>query len=104
MRADAHELVHWAQRANCGPVFDCNVASECGGIGHDHMVPDCAIVCDVGIGHDQRMTSDTRQATAFHSAAIDGHELANFVVVSNFELCRFTCITQVLGRHTDRGE
>ena len=47
--ADAAELVHGTEGADCGVVFDDDVAGECGGVGEDAAVADLRVVANVGV-------------------------------------------------------
>src|SRR6266478_84228 len=104
MRADTHEMVHRTKRADAGPVFNGNVPAERGGVGHDDMASNLAIMSDVSVGHDQVMVADLREPAAFYRAAIDGNELANLVVIADFQARRFARVRDVLRRQADRRE
>ena len=43
-------------------------------------------------------------SATFYRAAIDGDELANLVVIANFEAGRFAGVGQILRRHPDRAK
>ena len=101
VRADAHEVVHRAQRADRGPILDDDMAAQGGGVGHDYMIADGAIVSDVGVGHEEIVTADAGEASAFDGAAIDGDELANEVVVADFEARGFAVVADILRREAD---
>src|SRR6266404_8456961 len=81
MRADAHEMVHRTQRADAGPVFDGDMSTERGGVGHDNVAADLAIVSDVSVGHNQVVAPNLGETAPLHRTSIDGDELANLVVV-----------------------
>src|ERR1700752_2787003 len=101
MRTDAHELVHRAQRAHHGPFFDGHVSGQ-GRAVHQHgVISDHAIMPDVRVGHDEQMTAPSGYAAAFDGSAIDGNVLANFVVVTNFELRGLAFVSDVLWGHTN---
>src|SRR5438105_1560970 len=59
---------------------------------------------DVGIGHDQVVIAYAGKRAALRRAAIDGDELADGVVIANFEARRFPRIAQILWREADRGK
>ncbi len=96
--------MHRAKRADHGPIFDCNVAAERGSVSENDVVADATIVGDVGVGHDQGVAAHAGEAAAFYRAAIDGDELANFVVVADLQAGGFSRVSQVLRRHTEGGE
>ena len=101
---DANEVMHRTQRAHHRPLPDRDVTSQGRGVGQNHVIADVAIVRDVGVGHDQRVAADPSQPAAFDGAAIDGDELADFVVIADFEARGLAGVGQVLRRHSDRAE
>ena len=93
---DANKMVHRTKRAHRRPFFDDDMASKSCGVGEDDVVADDAIMCDVGVGHDQRVIADAGQASALCSAAIDGDKFADGVVVADLKARRFTFVAEVL--------
>jgi len=77
------------------------MATEGGGIGQDHAIADNTIVGNVGIRHDQVVIAHPCHATTFHRSAIDGDELANLVVIANFQLSGLAGVSDVLRRQSD---
>ena len=104
VRSDANEVMDRAQRAHHRPLSDRDVASQGRGVGQNHVVADVAIVRDVGVSHHQGVAAHAGQSAALDGAAVDGDELANLVVVADFEPGRFAGVGQVLRRHADRAE
>src|SRR5579863_4023192 len=47
------------------------------------------------------MAADSRYAAAFDGSAIDGHVLANFVVIANIEPRGLALVGDILRRHAD---
>ena len=90
--ADADEMMDRAERAYLGPVTDYDVTTEGCGIGQQDVITDEAIVRDVSVSHDEGVIADTREATAFYGATVDGYELADFIVITNFQARRFASI------------
>src|SRR5438552_46834 len=82
VRSDAHELMHGAQSAHYSPLFDRHVTAQSGPIDQHGMIGHRAVVANVGVSHEQNMTAYARDAATFDRAAIDGHELTNFVVLA----------------------
>src|SRR5262249_24044502 len=101
MRADAHKMMNWTERANVGPVFDGDVSAERGCVSHDDVTADLAIVRDVCIGHDQVAVANSCAASAFERAAIDGDVLPNLVAVADFQTRGLACVGQILRSHAD---
>src|SRR5437899_10173691 len=97
-------MMHGTERANHGPFFDDDMAAQSCSIGQDDVIADYAVMSNVGVGHDQGMAPNARQPSALGSAAIDGHELADNVVVTNLQTGGFGFVTQVLRRHPDGRE
>src|ERR1700687_3721880 len=94
----------WAKRSHHRPFSDRDVPPQGCGIGQDDVVADDAIVCNMRIGHDQRVTAYAGHSAALDRTPVDGDKLANFVVVSDLETCWFTGVGEVLWRHADRRE
>src|SRR5579862_6343285 len=80
------------------------VAREPGGRREDHMVADDAVVRDVRVRHHQRVTANLGDHPAAFGAAVDGGELANHIIVANFDDRRFALEFQVLRLRAYRGE
>jgi hypothetical protein len=102
--ADAHEVVHRAQRTNRGPILDDDVAAQGRGVGHDYVVADRAVVSDMGVSHDEVVAADASEASALDGTAIDGDELANDVVVANFEPRGLAVVADILRSKADGGK
>lgn len=100
--ADMHEMMHGTKRADNGVILDDNMTAEGRGVCHDYIIPDLAIMRDVGISHDQVMAANTSYAAAFYRSAVDGDKFANGVVISDLETCGFAGVSYVLWRETDR--
>ena len=68
------------------------------------IVADDAIVRDVGVGHHQHVIADDRAHPANLGAAMNRRELADGVVVANFESRRLAVKFQIRRRATNCGE
>ena len=68
------------------------------------VILDHAIVTDVGVGHDEQVAANFGEASALRRAAINGHKLADFVVIADLEAGWFAFVSDVLRRHTDGAE
>ena len=101
MRADAHELMHRAERSHHRPLFDRHVAAQGGAIHQHGVIADHAIVPDVRVRHDQQVAAHLGQSAALHRAAIDRHVLANLVVIADLEARRLAFVGDILRRHAD---
>ena len=96
--------MHRAQRPYHRPLFDRHVPAQRRAI-HEHgMILNHAIVPDVRVGHDQQMAADLSQASALHRAAIDGHTLADFVVIADLQPRRLALVGDILRRHANGAE
>ena len=98
------ELMHADLALANRVIFDHAVASQPGGRRQDHVVADDAVVRDVRVSHYQRVTADFCQHSAAFGAAVDRCELANHVVVADFDDRRFALEFQILRFRADRGE
>jgi hypothetical protein len=101
--ADAHELMHGAERSDDGPLFDGDVAGDGRSVDQHDVIFDEAVVADVGVGHDEQMAADFGEASAFDGAAIDGDAFADFVVIADFEARGLVVVGDVLRSHADGG-
>src|SRR6202050_2602625 len=68
------------------------------------MIADHRVVSDVGISHDESVTANFRQPSAFDRSPIEGDILADFVVLANFQPRGLAFIGHVLRRHPNRTE
>lgn len=68
------------------------------------MVADVAVVRDVDVVHHQHVAADACQHPAAFGAAMDGGELADAVVIADFQARGLVAVLEVLRRGADRGE
>ena len=85
VRADAAELMHGAKRAEHGVLFNGHVSGERGGVDQHGVVGYLAVMPDVGISHDEAVIADAGDAAALLRAAVDGHALADEVVITDLK-------------------
>ena len=85
-----------AQCSDHGPFFDGHMPAQRSGIGQNHVIANHAIVRHMGIGHDQRMAADSRYSAAFYRAPVQSHELADNIIIADFEPRRFAFVAQIL--------
>src|SRR5665213_484602 len=102
--ADAAELVHRTQRADYSEVLDDDVSGQRCGVGEDAAIADRRVVSDVGVGHDEAVRADRRQAASADGSAGDGDVFADGDVVADLQARRLTCVLQVLRRDAEAGE
>ena len=76
--------MHRAERSHHRPIFYGHVTRERGAVYQHGMISDGAVVPDVRVRHNQRMTADLSDASAFRCAAINGHIFADGVVIAYF--------------------
>src|SRR5882672_4012789 len=104
MRSDANEVMNRTEGPHHRPLSYGDMASQGCGVGQNHVIADIAIVRDMGVSHDQRVAADAGQSAAFDGTAVDSDELANLVVITDFQARRLAGVSQILGRHPDRAE
>ena len=85
VRADSAELMNAAHPGRDHPFVEHAMAGYLSGVGQDRMVADEAVVRDVYIVHHQHVVADAREHPAALGAAVDGGELADAVVVADFQ-------------------
>ena len=104
MRADAHELMHRAERAHDRPFFHCDMTRDGGAVDEHGMIADHAVVADMGVSHDQQMIAEPGNSSALDGSAIDGDAFANLVVITDFQTSGLAFVSDVLRRHADGRE
>src|SRR5690242_1985074 len=93
-----------AESPHSGKVLDGHVSPERGGICHDHVIANMAVVSNMRVSHDQVVATHGSQAPAFHGPTVDGYEFADRVVIPNLQPGRLSLVGDVLRRKADRGE
>src|SRR5262249_42090053 len=94
--ADTHELMHGRQSAEDGEIADRHVARKRCIVGHDDVVADPAIVCDMGAHHEETAVADPRQHAAAGGAGIHRDVLAHGIAPADLQAGSLTLIFQVL--------
>ena len=79
-------LVDAGEGADRGVVLDGDVTAERGGVAEYRVAADAAVVCHVGVGHQDIVIPDRRHASAPGRAAMDRYELPEHVVVSDAQI------------------
>src|ERR1043165_2165019 len=77
MRANPNVLMHRTQRPYYRPFFDSYMTAEGRTIHQHHVIADYRIVAYMRVGHNQRVTANTSQSSAFYCAARQRHRLAD---------------------------
>ena len=80
--ADMAKLVYQTTAAYDSPVIYNDFACQLSSIGHDDMVMQYTVVCDVAVCHDEAVVAHNGFAFA-GSTAVDSHELADSGVIAN---------------------
>src|SRR2546429_6571143 len=102
LSAHATELMDARIGANVRAVSDDYVTGECGGIGHDHLIANQAIVRDMRLGHEEAIVPGLGDSAAARGAAMNCDQLADAIAPPNFSFSCFTGKLQILRRQTDR--
>src|SRR6478672_10267726 len=77
--ADTAKLVHTRISSDTRFIGDLYMAGESCGVCHDDLAAELAIVCDVGLCHQQIFIADPRHSAAARRAAMDGYKFANMI-------------------------
>src|SRR5262249_28194181 len=101
MGADAHKLMHAAQRADYGPLLDGYVAGHGRAVDQHDAVSHHGIVADVRVGHEQGVTAHAGNSAPFTRPTVDGDALADDVVIPHLQACLLTPIADVLRLDAD---
>src|SRR5436190_13781760 len=78
------------------------MAGECGAIGHDYLITESTVVCDMRLGHDQAIITDFSQQPATFGAAMNCHKLADPIPFADACLGRLAFVLEILGSEADR--
>ena len=99
---NTHTLQHTREAADGGPIADFHVAGQRGVVGHRDLVAQHTVVCNVHVGHDPVVVTDTGHTRVLCGTQVEGAELADGVAVANHQLRGLTGIFLVL-RHSAQG-
>ena len=94
--------MHDDTAADDGPVANGDVAAELNGVGHDYVVAEGAVVCNVRIGHDQAIGAHIG-TTSGVGTAIECGEFADHGAVADDKCRVFAAKFQILGNRADSG-
>src|SRR5690606_26437528 len=86
------------------PVVDPDVTGQGGVVDQDAVVADHAVVADMDVGHQQVVVADGGLAAVLHGATVDGHALADHVVIANDQAGRLALVLEVRSVLAHRGE
>ena len=100
MATDMAELVHEGASTDDGEVIDYDLSGQLGGIGHDDVIAQLAVVCDVAVRHDEVVVTDDGFAFT-EGSAVHGNELTDVAVVPDDGPGLFTVELKVLRDATD---
>ncbi len=99
--ADTAELVHHRESAEDRMIADMHVPCELRIIGENRVMTDLAVMGKVHIRHDPVVVTDSGDTDILRGTAIQGAELADGVVVADFQPGRLAGIFFVLRRRAD---
>ncbi len=102
--ADPAVLVHQGVAGQDRPVVHVDMPRQRRVVHQDAMVADHAVMADVGIGHDQVVVANGGFRAVLDGSAMDGHALADHVVVTDHQARRLALVLQVGGILADAGE
>ncbi len=102
--AHANELMNQRETAQYDMIFDPHVPAKRGAIGKDRVIPDLTVVGNMRIRHQQILVSYTSDASAARRSTIQCAVLANNILISDFQSCGFTRISNILRSITNGGE
>src|SRR5262249_51792701 len=96
--------MHRTKRADRGPVLNHDMPSQSRSVGHDHVIANHTVVRDVSVCHDQTVVAQASHSAALRRSAIDGHILADDIVIAYLKSRWFACVADVLWGKADGGE
>ena len=103
MLADATELMHRTEARNDGMVTNRDVACDGGIIREDSVIPHLAFVSHVSVAEEKIVVADPGRRLGL-GAAMNGHVLAEGVIIPDVEMGFFSGVFHVLRATTDSGE
>ena len=101
---NATKLMNSRVGTNICAIFNRYVASEGGGVGHDHTIAYDAVVRNMGLRHDQTVIADLGKHATPECASMNRDELANMVAAANASLGWLTLVFQILRGQTNGDE
>src|SRR4030095_8607001 len=102
--SDAAVLMNTRVRTNVRTIGNFDVPRESRCVCHDDFAADLAVMCDVGLSHEEIVVADPGHSAATRCAAVDSDKLADLISLSDLGRSRFASILQVLRRQADRYE
>lgn len=103
MLADPTELVRGGEPRDDRVVTDGDVSGKAAVVGKDDVIPQLAIVRDVGIAEEKIVRADARGQLLMR-ATVDRAVLTEDVVIAYFQSCRLTDVFEILGFPADGSE
>ena len=85
-------------------IFDDHVTCQRGSIREDYVTADAAVVCDVGLSHDETVGPDLGQVATALGATLESGELTKGVALARAQPTPLTSILQILRRLPGRHE
>ena len=83
-------------------VFDDDVSGKRGGVGHQHVVAEKAIMSDMHLSHHETFVASFGQAASARGTAMDRNKLPDAVAPADFRFGSFARELQILRRQTNR--
>jgi hypothetical protein len=96
--------VDGAETAQNRVVLDHHMTGQRDLVGEDDTVPDPAVMCDMGAGHDQAAVPDPGLHAAPFGADVHGDVFADYRVPADRQPRRFALVFAILRRVAERGE
>ena len=81
----AAELQYGGKRTDISVVANRYMSGESGGICHNNVIPDDAIMCHVSIRHNEIIVADGRPSPSSQCAAVQTDEFPKYVFVSDHQ-------------------
>jgi len=88
--------MHTGHTADHCPVFHDDMPSQARQTGHDHLVAQHAVVCNMGLRHNEVMRSKACTATRLHTA-MDDDQFPDVVGITDMQITGAAIVLQVLG-------
>ena len=94
--ANSDPLLNRRMAGEDAVVLECHMTAKQCVIDHRAAIADPNVVADVATDHEHVPVADRGHSVALHGAAMNGHKLAEDIVVADLNPCRLASVTAML--------
>src|SRR4030067_3290076 len=104
MGTNPAELMDRSQATDDRMIFDEDMSSQGCPIRHDDLVPNLAVMGDMGVSHDEILISKNRLPAPFYRASMEGDKLSNDIMVTHLKGGGLSSVSNRLRSFSNGGE